>query len=129
MDVEKVAAHEGEQERGEEAAGVRPRWRWPATVGRVVGIGLVVVFAVIGVVATGYVVWNGFPQGKDRQAEACADDLRAAKSFQQRVLKIKDARSPEAEYQGRLWARVIAGAPECFNPGDVAAAREYLDRG
>ncbi len=127
MDAEETNPLEGERGRAEGAAGGRPHRRWPVAVGRAVGIGLVAVFAVIGVAATGYVALNGFPQ--DQSAEACSNDRQAAEAFMQRATSLNAPQSPEARYEARLWARVIAGAPDCFDAKDVAAAREYLDRG
>ena len=123
MDVE-TDALEGERGGAETAAGVRPR-RWPKVAAKVIGVGLIAVFAVIGVVATGYVAWNGFPQSGESQAAKCADDRRAAELF---VGPTAPQTHEQQLRQVRLGAHVVAAAPDCFSPENVAMAREFLAR-
>ncbi|GAB2822497.1 hypothetical protein GCM10022221_20610 [Actinocorallia aurea] len=128
MEVAETAALASKQEQAKEAADVRSRRRWLVAVGRRVGVGLVAVFAAIGVAATGYVAWTGFPWSEQPPAEKCADDRQAAQSFRDSAVQLNAPQSPEAQYRVRLWAQVVAAAPDCFDTGRVAVAREFLAR-
>ena len=80
------------------------------------------IFAVVGVVATGYIALRGVPEKSDR----CEKHQQAAAYYVEEWRKVKDTDQQASVRQARLREWVIAGAPDCFSPAEVATAREFL---